>query len=1063
MLHARDFLRDTCAVRSDRAPDRPSVSIVLAVESQADADRVRRTVDSVLRQSESDFELVLVEDAPAASVRELIDEFRSFDSRVVTIRHAVASDIVALRLNEGIEAARGKWIACLKVGDVWHPSALARLLDTARIAPPGSVILGRATADAVTGPREFPDEGLTSRMLCVANRMILGCAMLPRDVFDRVGLFDCSIPMRRLFEWDFWLRTVHVLPTYGMADIIIHAAEPPPGGIGRTSADDLAWFRVLHTLRGRDRLTPARWLDFALDSLTVGGSPLPDPLARRLYARDIVPYYLDHRHSLPQIEGFPAQLGDRHPKLVGLVRPLLDCLDHISFLNFDEVAASRGSFQMYFSRAEELRSRREAVAGVAGWLLNRVSGPGDESIVRTAIDAGQPVGYYLDDDLFQIHLDGDGFSALRPGEPEFESMRRIVTEVDAVWVINDFIGNSVKPHNPRTIPHIGCVQSSLLPDHTPHRDPAARVRIGYVGSGCRMDEFQFLWEAFQRIAGEFGGRIEIEFWGPDMAGLPPLPCPWKHVPFTHNYLEYLDRLRRNRFDILLCPLFANTPARLAKGPIKYYEFAIAGALGIFSDVPPYAGMPNGETCLKARNTVDDWHRVLREAITMPVDQFDHLRSACIAHVRETCTPAALLPVYEAAWRATEFHARTRSQRHVDGRPRVAFVRQAPEPLFAITTEPLADFASILRRYSIEPVLLDAGPDLSQRLADLRPSLIHSDGSDPTVAEVCARLAVPHVISVADNASIGDEIAVPRHVFAGRDLVHVDSGAAASVVASRADVATFCSRGVVPVDAFDVGRRRLAKRDAASSSTGSGKSVHIAMVGPLRASGGQLEALAAVGTLRRTGLDVRLRLFGAGSAGASVEYADACRRQIERDGTRGCVTLVASLPGVAEIFTDADLLLHLDPAGTIPKPIQHAMAAAVLVVTPPRPGLAELLGDGTTSIACAGSSIESLVASVRRVGSLSDDERRRIVVQARRVALAEFHPHRISNDLFSMYLRAIDVGGSQQTKRQTTGIAGPHFRPTRSAGERAEEDAQSTLLTLRIVETAQMNSGGCDGT
>jgi glycosyltransferase involved in cell wall biosynthesis len=768
-----------------------------------------------------------------------------------------------------------------------------------------------------------------------------------------------------------------------------------------------------------------------VNDLAVGGVPLPDPLARQLYARELVPYYLDHRHSLPQIEGCSAQLGGRRPKLVGLVRSLLDCLDHISFLNFDDLAASRGSFQMFFIRAEELQSRPEALPAIEGWLLNRVNGEGDETIVRAAIDAGQPVGYYLDDDLFQIHLDGDGFAALRPGEPEFESMRRVVADVDAVWVINDFIGNSVKPFNPRTIPHVGCVLPSYLPEHPPHRDPAARVRIGYVGSGCRTDEFRFLWEAFQRIAAEFAGRIEIEFWGPDMAGLPPLPCPWKHVPFTHNYFEYLDRLSRNRFDILLCPLFSNTPARLAKGPIKYYEFAIAGALGVFSDVPPYANLPDRETCLKAQNTVDDWHRVLREAITMPTEQFDRLRAACIDHVRETCTPVALVPLYEAAWRATEFHARTRSGRHADGRPRVALVRDTSPSRRVRAADAVEEFAGILQRYSIEPVVLDASSDLAARLAEVRPSLVHCAGILPTVVEACTTLGLPLVASLArvelpcatsdQRCDIADAV----------DLIHVESLAAAAACAAQSLGETFCSRGLVPLDAFEIGRRRLSKLDAISPPHGNGGPMRIVMVGPLRASARQLEAIAAVGTLRRTGLDVRLRLFGAGATGACVEYTAACRRQVERDGTPGCVTIVEGLPGRTEILSEADLLLDLDPTEIFPASVKQSMAAGVLVATPPRTATADLLRDGVTGFACAGTGIEAIVDGVRRAASLADADRRRIARQARRVALTEFHPHRIANDLFSMYLRAMDRHDDRwsvrQRDRRRLQLAGPHFQ------------------------------------
>src|SRR5262249_53125585 len=56
--------------------------------------------------------------------------------------------------------------------------------------------------------------------------------------------------------------------------------------------------------------------------------------------------------------------------------------------------------------------------------------------------------------------------------------------------------------------------------------------------------------------------------------------------------------------------------------------------------------------------------------------FDRVRQRCLLHVREEYTDAALIDRHEAAWRATEFHARTRGRRYADGRPRVLYVLPA---------------------------------------------------------------------------------------------------------------------------------------------------------------------------------------------------------------------------------------------------------------------------------------------------------------------------------------------------------------------------------------------------
>jgi ATPase subunit of ABC transporter with duplicated ATPase domains len=77
--------------------------------------------------------------------------------------------------------------------------------------------------------------------------------------------------------------------------------------------------------------------------------------------------------------------------------------------------------------------------------------------------------------------------------------------------------------------------------------------------------------------------------------------------------------------------------------------------------------------LKARNTSEDWYKTLKQAIEMPVAEFDQMRRRCLAHVREEFTAEAQLDLFEAALRALEFHALTRQQRGQDGLPRVLYV------------------------------------------------------------------------------------------------------------------------------------------------------------------------------------------------------------------------------------------------------------------------------------------------------------------------------------------------------------------------------------------------------
>src|SRR4029077_21296369 len=107
----------------------------------------------------------------------------------------------------------------------------------------------------------------------------------------------------------------------------------------------------------------------------------------------------------------------------------------------------------------------------------------------------------------------------------------------------------------------------------------------------------------------------------------------------------------------------------ARAPSRYYHAAVAGALGIFSDVPVYAALPHGLTCLKAANDPEAWYAALREAVTMPAERFGLLRRRMVEHVRLEYTERAQIHLHEAAGAATQLHAAPRGRRGEDGRPR----------------------------------------------------------------------------------------------------------------------------------------------------------------------------------------------------------------------------------------------------------------------------------------------------------------------------------------------------------------------------------------------------------
>ena len=103
------------------------MSVVIPVYN---AERhVRFAMDSVLRQTHSDWECVCVDDGSTDGSGAVLDEYAAKDRRFRVVHQANGGEGAAR--NAGMDAASGDMIAFLDADDVWHPEAL-RLIAKAR-------------------------------------------------------------------------------------------------------------------------------------------------------------------------------------------------------------------------------------------------------------------------------------------------------------------------------------------------------------------------------------------------------------------------------------------------------------------------------------------------------------------------------------------------------------------------------------------------------------------------------------------------------------------------------------------------------------------------------------------------------------------------------------------------------------------------------------------------------------------------------------------------------------------------------------------------------------------
>lgn len=1061
------FLADQDVRRSPRTPAAPPpvVSVVLPTYARGRDGRLERAIRSVLSQDFASLELIVVDDGSTDGSEQLIAALAAEDPRLVHVRHDRNSGLPALRVNEGIELARGEYLAFQFDDDAWRAGALRSLVEEAKRQREPSVVVGRTRLTAPGGEWILPLVDLNLVNLYEQNRLANNSVLLPRHLLERHGMFDCHIGMRRLCDWDLWLRLLRHVPFVVIDTVVSDVVEGNPGAIGRTVPWDLTLFRFLHDIP-RDRvLAPDRWREYGVDSLAVGDVELPAGIRRRLYESQVVPFYLRQRHLFPQIEGFSATLPTPRRSFV-YVKGAWDVSNDISFTHFDGASSHRGRYKLWFEPLAQLLPHWQDDAD--GLVLVRPVEDHALGLMAQAQDAGLPVALYLDDDLLSFHELGPQFDYLAPGQPAFENLASLARDADVVWATGNSIAGSMRPLNPRLVPFRGSVPEDALPPRARLRDPSRPLRIGYVGSGYRVEEFREIWDGLLRFSEAHGDDVVFEFWGLDVGPFPRLRSPVVQRPFTFSYPRYLRELREAGFDVLLAPLLAHPKARLGKCLIKYFETAVAGAVGVFSDVPPYRELPAGVTCFKAANDASSWFETLSAVAQMEPEHFDLVRQRALEHVREEYTEIAQVHKFEAALQATEFHQKTRALRHADGRPRVVYVLHSAN--LAGAELQLWRRLRAARAYGIEPVVvlprvtettagargakdtlakdgieldfadyacLDRLPltaparssdDIRACLGRHRPALVHSVTLNPAVGQAARDLAIPHVASLyaLDEAlaPAGPDHTAPRHAA----VVHSDSIRYAALWGRVLGTGHACSRALVPEELFALGRRRRWEKDPG----GEARPRRIVMTGTLQERKGQWEAIAAVRALRGEGLDCRLEIHGYDHF--FPEYLERCRREIAFGGLEEAVRLCGFTADIASVLERADILVCASTFESFPNSLKEAMAAGVLVVSTPVGGIPELVVDGVSGILCRDTSVEALVDGLRRAATLTPKDRARVVEQARRVARSECHPQRTVSDLLGIYLRALEVGAGSEgqlgarEKRTEPDVPPPSERP-----------------------------------
>ena len=229
----------------------PQISIVVPVYN---AEKyIEQTVDMVMKQTFTDWELILVEDCSKDNSAEVLRSLESElqDARIRVI-YKEKNEGAAKARNTGIDAATGKYLAFLDADDIWMENKLSDEL----------AFMQKKQAAFVFTAYEFGDENAvgTGKIVKVPEILTYKKALSRTIIFTSTTMFDVSVlgkdlvkmpavPSEDTATWWRILRSGYV--AYGYPEVTTIYRRPPQS---LSSNKGTAIYRIWYLYREVEKL-----------------------------------------------------------------------------------------------------------------------------------------------------------------------------------------------------------------------------------------------------------------------------------------------------------------------------------------------------------------------------------------------------------------------------------------------------------------------------------------------------------------------------------------------------------------------------------------------------------------------------------------------------------------------------------------------------------------------------------------------------------------------------------------------------------------------------------------
>ena len=188
----------------------PKISVIIPAYNAM--NYLPETLKSVLKQTFTDFEILIVNDGSSDDIVEWVSQIT--DPRVKLISQT--NQGVSAARNMGIRKSQGEYIALLDADDLWEPVKLEKQVRKLEANPSiGLVYTWTSFIDQFSKPTGVSIvshlEGNVWKDIVVRDMISTGSStMIRSECFDKVGLFDSDLCIGE--DRDMWTRIAAIYP-----------------------------------------------------------------------------------------------------------------------------------------------------------------------------------------------------------------------------------------------------------------------------------------------------------------------------------------------------------------------------------------------------------------------------------------------------------------------------------------------------------------------------------------------------------------------------------------------------------------------------------------------------------------------------------------------------------------------------------------------------------------------------------------------------------------------------------------------------------------------------------